>query len=84
MQLPLSPLFPLVSSTDSKQSIRTSPGLIFICLKKGKIINFRPFLFPALLFSVFCSVHYAMKNPHMHTNQVYIHKIIPTLTDEKY
>uniref|UniRef100_A0A0E9XEH0 Uncharacterized protein n=1 Tax=Anguilla anguilla TaxID=7936 RepID=A0A0E9XEH0_ANGAN len=29
--LPLSPLFPLVSSIESRQSIRTSPGLIFIC-----------------------------------------------------
>lgn len=63
MQLPLSPLFPLVSSTDSKQSIRTSPGLIFICLKlkkEGK--NYlmknsldlsskrKPFLFPHLAF----------------------------------
>ena len=29
--LPLSPLFPFVSSMESKQSMRTSPGLVFIC-----------------------------------------------------
>lgn len=57
MQLPLSPLFPLVSSTDSKQSISTSPGLIFICLKKRKNFIYcpkiRPFLFPCFAFLSF-------------------------------
>ena len=32
-KVPLSPLFPLVSSTESKTSMTNSPGLQFNCLK---------------------------------------------------
>lgn len=85
MQLPLSPLFPLVSSTDSKQSIRTSPGLIFICLKKGKTIWFifqkqGHFYFPALLSCFLLSTSYSENPTHayIHTNQLYIPEIITT------
>lgn len=78
MQLPLSPLFPFVSSTDSKQSIRTSPGLIFICLKKGKnnlSSKDKAILFPASLSSVFCSVHHEKWKIHTctHTYKSILH-----------
>lgn len=35
--LPRSPLFPFVSSMESKQSISASPGRVFICLRSGQI-----------------------------------------------
>lgn len=86
-QLPLSPLFPLVSSMDSKQSIRTSPGLIFICLEKQPNKKTQPnerlylpsqggpFIFPHSLPFPWCI---ALQKIHIcpHTNQPRIPEVV--------